>query len=575
MDSDVKLPPTQHVQHTTDTHEIPASDATSAGEGRAQSLLGDDYLCSSRPKNLPSDASTANDGSVSLEDEAPAVNGTEGNGNQQHPASSEANNAAVQPPRSLEPRPIAAVQSNHTDERSHEDPGGDRSFPPRLTFRTGTFGSTHSLHLPEHGQAAGHLQRIPSVRASLGLEPGPSRPSLLRYQGLTNIAQPSLDETPKLEQLFPMTIPAKCHICFNTNHQMQRLLTDAVLETVPAADEDEWSFETEVIELPDQEIEWYKHEAYDSLRPKGHMKKILDRHSDVRMKSLYTRHGCLTVVGPPELRQNLQYARFADVTELAQKSIHAICGFIHKHQYERFHLDIFWEYSFLQLCVPHESRGNAFHEIIKKGLKSKLVTNFRGQQYIPRCDLVMFQQPSVIKDIISQDESIGDEHRDGILELTLSRAPHLLLMCVYNKQPMKMFKHLLEIHRIDDDRLEAFVGEGYPPPSSEVCQDQDCLDALADIYRCAPEFLPLKVGKDPRYKVWKKDMVIPLHFYDNEKALVTPDTAKDDDQTTEAREIGRGANGHVLKVWAEPSLHSLPGVSCYALISGPADSNRA
>ncbi|ETN43127.1 uncharacterized protein HMPREF1541_02285 [Cyphellophora europaea CBS 101466] len=449
----------------------------------------------------------------------------------------------------------------HMDQSSVKDPVSSRPFTPKLTLRTNTLDSTQTLEPPEHGQAASRFQRDSSVRTGLGLNPGPYRPSPLRQQGIANTAQPLLEETPKLKQLFPLTIPVRCHIRFNTNHQLQRLLRNAHLNSVSAVDEDDnWSFETKEIDLPDQEIEWYKHDAYHSLQPKKHMQKITDGHPDVREESLYIRHGCFTVEGPPELRQNLKFVRFADVTELAQKSIHAICGFIHEHQYKRFHLDVHWEYSTLQLSVPPECANSSFYEIIKKGLESKLVTNFRGQEYIPRCDLVMFQQTSVIQNIISQDQSLSHGDRDGILESAVSRATHLLLMCVYNEQPMSMFKHLLEVHDIDDGKLEAYVGHGYPPIHDEVCQQDRCLKAIKAIRQSAPQFLPLKVGKDPRFKVWKNDMIIPLHFYDEAegKPFVTLDDGDDEDITGD-REIGRGANGQVLKIWAEPSLHSLPG----------------
>lgn len=379
-------------------------------------------------------------------------------------------------------------------------------------------------------------------------------------------------ETPKLERLFPRTVLVKCHIRVNINHPTWRILTDAAFKIAPAVDEDDeeqWS-----IDLPDQDFEWYNHEAYASFPPEGYLYKSIEGLADLPKGSLYTRHGCFAVVGPPELPQELKYERFANVSELAQKSIQAICAFILEHQYERFYLDIDWEYSILLLSVPQAATDGTFHEIIRKGLKSKLVTNFRGQQYIPRCDLVMFQQDHVIENIISQDTSLDDEERDDVLYLALTIATRLLLMCVYMEQPLNLFKHLVEDHKINDERLESIVGHGYALPNNEICQHKDCLRAIKAVYNCAPEFLPLNVGLDPRFHVWKKDMVIPLHFHENKRPVLISDDDSSD-LNAEAHEIGRGANGSVLKVLAEPSLDSLSGVSCPALIPDPADSNRA
>ena len=75
------------------------------------------------------------------------------------------------------------------------------------------------------------------------------------------------------------------------------------------------------------------------------------------------------------------------------------------------------------------------------------------------------------------------------------------------------------------------MGQGYPPIHDEVCQQDRCLKAIKAIRQSAPQFLPLKVGKDPRFKVWKNDMIIPLHFYNEAegKPFVTLDDGDDED----------------------------------------------
>lgn len=145
------------------------------------------------------------------------------------------------------------------------------------------------------------------------------------------------------------------------------------------------------------------------------------------------------------------------------------------------------------------------------------------------------------------------------MKTATERAGLLLLCCTFMGKDARYFHHLANVHRMDDSYLEKCIQSDHKTADSLPCSVTDCSTTFDELLEHAPKLMPMKVGEDPRYKTWRNEIVIPLHYHDKVRPALTKH-AEEDEAVEQARSLGHGGNGQIARVWIEPSLHTISGV---------------
>jgi hypothetical protein len=256
---------------------------------------------------------------------------------------------------------------------------------------------------------------------------------------------------------------------------------------------------------------------------------------------LYIRYGTCRVIGfKHEACEELE-----DPSQLEEKAISLVCGFIRDYKYERFRLEITWEYATVQIGkLPDED----YVETVARAISNKIVQNYAKKSYIPRKDLVRIMLPEVTQRIIEQDESLRkadwtpDQRRDFARQVEL-HSSRLQAVCICQGLPMRFLKHLTDLGVRDIKSL----GEEFE--LGHQCPERNCPTYLRKFFEMYHGFFAHKFNPDGKMKIFTEDMVLPIYYASENK-----DSKKDS-------RLGFGAASNVYEVKIDPVHHCLSHVS--------------
>lgn len=326
----------------------------------------------------------------------------------------------------------------------------------------------------------------------------------------------------KWPEILPTTIEANLHLRF---HGLRGTTKES--KTVPC-------------------FVWYLADSYKTLFAKRTIATPANHE-------LYLRHACCCVLDSPRFKQELYFSNVYDddPTTLSQHAIQDICGFIGLHPFHPFTLEIYWDYSSVQLTPP-DSSSDGLHASLADTIQSEIdrkmeaTTNFQGQKYVARRDLDPFLDSGVVDMVVEDDNSLKrllpDEGERRRFARSLQTLPAVILfaICVYQKLDMGVLWHFVTKHHFSDKNL----------PNTDIpCDWQPCSGKIRTVCAAKPAFFPKRIEEDRKLHILAKDDVMPLyHAGDNNTK----------------KSLGNGAFGTVYEVGIDPAHTYLSGV-CRAL----------
>ena len=291
---------------------------------------------------------------------------------------------------------------------------------------------------------------------------------------------------------------------------------------------------------------WITPKSYDDLLPHKILRKHQDAHSWLETREIYHRHGSCRVRSSSELQSETPY-RILDedsADRLSEAAIQIICDFISKNPHQPFSLEVYWDSGSAQLA-PLEEEDTPFSEVIRSDMRKKKRTNFRGQSYIPLRDQNVFQQLSVVKEIVFRDntlDKLDDSTKSHFVKMIVQKpALKLWMICVYLQKNMAFLRHLLLAHECDDSAT---------PKKDEECLFPLCQDRMTEVLDSLSTFKVKNVEGEYNHAELPPTEVMPLRWTGTASGVYSG-----------REELGRGASSEVYKVHIDCSHHYLSGVS--------------
>lgn len=383
----------------------------------------------------------------------------------------------------------------------------DSAETPQILVRAATSSSivaetTSSSHI------RGALQPLRELRERLGI-PSQDKRYPTQHGQKPKVAL-SISSGTKTDIVFPSKIRVDVHLRFNGQSGM---------------------FSPRVI----KDFEWTVPASYNDLNPDKTIDKHVQAHSELKDQEIYIRHGSCQVKGPSNMKTDGEFSKVDDIEALNQYAIRDICGFISKNLFYLPRLEVHWDFSSARLKpLPQQD----FAETIQLGLQKKMCRNFKGQEYIPGCDLEVFLDVSVARVLLDQDASLNmnqTEKTKFLKKLQTLPARKLLVLCVCVGFKLDKLKHLIYDHGFSDRNL---------PRRDTECSDADCTNKYALLWAHIHAFFPKTIKKGRKWHSLTTDKVVPLQHPVSQKP-----------------ELGQGAFGVVTQVIIDRSHHSLSGVS--------------
>jgi hypothetical protein len=288
-------------------------------------------------------------------------------------------------------------------------------------------------------------------------------------------------------------------------------------------------------ELPDVEygkIEWYKgkESVYSPLWDAAKSRINKEMETLGIQGEVDLRNGSFRLVSQRTMKNATRPRKLDDEDQMIENLVKEVCGFIHRCAYEKFKLEINWNFS--SFCIdPVE--GFEYKKVITDAIHKKRQTNFQKETYFPRSDLNSILSPSntknIMKRIIDEDVSLPtEEEKKALLEKISSfKAPKLLALCVYIRLDMKFLDRLLKPNSNISDAN---------PPTKEDCPGEDLRAEFDQFMEMLPAFYTYQFG-----------------LKENEDQIKIPDNKIIPIQ--HIRHLGTGAYSDVYQIRIHPSHH--------------------
>lgn len=421
---------------------------------------------------------------------------------------------------SKRPLPPLSIDGTDLDSLSSSDAAPGHQLPPGLEVIVQPPTRANTMNnIIEENNRANLFQRLykPSL-SRLRLTSGrASSPSRMLSSPQPRSPPPEITEGIHNDSIFPKTICVIMNLTF-------------VGEKVP-------EFATDRVE----QFQWTESEKYKQLVPDGFMSKLQDAYEELKTQDIYLRYGTCQVKGPSGLEYDSPVSIVKDHEQLSENAIRAICDFISKHPYQHFDLKVYWDYGSAQIKTPTSEQVEkqaypaSYATMIQKEMEKKLQTNFVKLRYIPRRDLDVFLQPSVIENVVKENTSLplNEESRKQFITNIQSFAPKLFAICVYRGLDMAFLEHLMsEPHCCQDtpDRR---------PRLNMECNKPYCTKhKIQELVTYLPIFFAEKITRNYQHSDLSYEKVLPLH-----------DVGDDDEMGCATRKfLGTGAFGQVFAV---------------------------
>jgi Protein kinase domain len=203
-----------------------------------------------------------------------------------------------------------------------------------------------------------------------------------------------------------------------------------------------------------------------------------------------------------------------------------------KPNYDKFHLEIRWEYSALSIRAVN---GEKYATTVQTVVHKKLVTNWEDEKYIPCRDLDEIYQESTIKTLVQGDESIerlllsADETNEFLEQINL-HATRLLAICIHVDMPLACLYQLVK-GNYKDEKLPLSRKQKHCP-----CEEYDF--KFENFMKWQGAFVAHKfVSDEGGPKLLADDVVLPITYDKTEPSL------------------GQGGFGEVKKVYIHSDHH--------------------
>jgi Protein kinase domain len=205
-----------------------------------------------------------------------------------------------------------------------------------------------------------------------------------------------------------------------------------------------------------------------------------------------------------------------------------------KSTYDKFHLEIRWEYSALSISVV---KGERYATTVQTVVHKKLVMNWEDEKYIPRRDLDEIYRESTIKTLVEADESIdrlllsADDANEFLEQINL-HATRLLAICIHIDMPLACLYRLVE-RNYKDENLPLSRKESHCPLEEYEFKFESFMKWQGAFV--AHTFVNDKGG--PKHMLLADNVVLPITFDKTEPSL------------------GHGGFGDVKKVYIHSDHH--------------------
>jgi hypothetical protein len=356
------------------------------------------------------------------------------------------------------------------------------------------------------------------TRGMLGILPANTFTSA-RYRRQVTIHS---NEPQRWGVILPVTIEAKIHLRF---HGVEEVIERA--KVIPR-------------------FVWYLTDSYRGLVSRDDI-AVPEHHTP------YMRHACFYVVHKPKIAQDVYYSVIDDdepstLRDYAQRDI---CHFIGLYPSQPFTLDIYWDYSSIQvepISTPSMGKPTRYADLIQAQLDKKVIRNFQGQDYISNCDLNPFLVLEVTTRLIHDDLELSElghfhmsheQKADFANKVHSDHAVKLQAICVYAGLDMSFLRHLMEDHKFSD-KIESL-----PRPVGH-CRLNICAGKIKRFLDHMPKFFARNIDNDNSLHELGPTVVMPLYH-------VGP--------SGEKKVLGQGGFGSVYEVGIDPAHTSLSGVS--------------
>jgi len=293
-------------------------------------------------------------------------------------------------------------------------------------------------------------------------------------------------------------------------------------------------------EIQHHHIKWYKSSEYKRLYDVAAdtvAASIRDRSGANAEDELYVRYGLCRVIG----REHEEvFTHVDDCEALSDTAIKDICGFIGAHAFEKFDLEISWDWSYSSLKRDLDP-GVEFTEMMRGEIYHKCKKNFLNQSYLPRIDVGRLKDAELIRKVIDADRKLDGQNkppfdRKFFANQVILHAPRLFLTCVYLDRSMAFLKHLIDFDYSDQSLPD--ISHLNSCPRSKHCEADLEMFVVAQY-----GFFAKKIEGNKEVMELNDHEVMPIAYGNNGK------------------EIGSGSFSIVKSIFINPFHHYLPGVS--------------
>lgn len=276
-------------------------------------------------------------------------------------------------------------------------------------------------------------------------------------------------------------------------------------------------------------LDWTTPSSYQILHDAA-MASLRKRFPDDDDNAFYRKNGNCRLI------QDFSGAEFSsrvlnDEQQFNQTVPLLVVGFTTEHPYEKFHLEVCWNYSYGYLNPPS---GQSFARAVRNALYGKMRLNFEGKKYLPRRDLQAIMSNETVARLIDEDRSLrAMENFDSsdFAQNVFLWARHLLAICVYANIPLACLLQLWN-YDVRDTSLPLQVSDR-PAEVSPVEFD--------DLTVFQGSFSPHTFSSSedrPKYATIRPEVVVPLNF--------EPETDL----------LGEGSFSRVFQIHIDPDHHS-------------------
>jgi serine/threonine protein kinase len=299
--------------------------------------------------------------------------------------------------------------------------------------------------------------------------------------------------------------------------------------------------DTIVDRLEGRKVKWQDQDTYDILNAAA--VKCLSHYSRAASKQFYLKSGRCRLI-----RHDSNKEAASEILETREQWSESlplmIMTFCSQNPYVKFHLEVQWEYSGLQI---ERVDGQNYAVTIANVVHEKMKKNWEDKSFVPRKDLDEIFTRATVAALITEDSSLHDDaflstngrplDEASFIEDVHAVASRLLAICVYADLPL-ICLYKLRQQKVEDIKLPL---TGISCPVASYSHKFQIAMTIQGMF-IAHEFR-LNNKRRPEHQQLDQAVVVPILF----------------DQSDDSEDrIGQGSFGKVFKVRIDSSHHAFP-----------------